>query len=286
MNLTRLKAGAAGFFLTVNALAQGAPELNSQFDAIRQSIGQRDFMSALQQALAISKFAIARARELSPSSEVVEPLNFPAGTGDVSYLLAMVEQDRVAWQSNDFVRLRAYSISLAYALAKELPLNAPKPTDVLTKQEQMASGMSENQRFYALPKLAKAAFDAGDFSKAGSYANELLATAANHPTWMQGDAIHYGNIVLGRIALQLGDAASASTRLLEAGKTPGTPALDTFGPNMALANELLANGQRDVVLQYLSECAAFWKMERGALSTWTSAIQAGKTPDFGANLRF
>jgi hypothetical protein len=55
---------------------------------------------------------------------------------------------------------------------------------------------------------------------------------------------------------------------------------------MALANELLTKGERDVVLQYLSECATFWKMDRGALSTWTVAIQAGKTPDFGANLRF
>jgi hypothetical protein len=279
-----LKVYTAGIFLAVNALAQGAPELNAQFDAIRQSIGQRDFMIAMQQVMAIRKFAIARARELSPSSEVVKPLNFPAGTGDVSYLLAMVEQNRVAWQFNDLVRLRAYSISLAYALSKEL--NAVKPADVPAKQEQLASGMSENQRFYALPKLAEAAFDAGDLTKAGSYASELLATAAHHPTWSQGGAIHYGNIVLGRIALQLGDAGSAGARLLAAGKTPGTGVLDTFGPNMALARELLARGERDVVVQYLSECATFWKMDRGALSTWTAAIQAGKAPDFGANLRF
>jgi hypothetical protein len=276
MTFKNPKTGVAVMLLAVGALAQNAPNLNSQFDTIRQSIGQRDFKVALRQALAITDFAAARELELPPSSEVVTPLNVTAGTGDISYLLAMVEQNRVAWQSNDFVRLREYSISLGSALQKELLLSAAKTSDVLTKQEQMASGMSEVQRFLALPKLAKA----------GSYANELLATAANHPTWMQGDAIHYGNVVLGRIALQLGDAASAGTRLLAAGKTPGTPALDTFGPNMALANELLANGQRDVVLQYLSECATFWKMEHGALSTWAAAIQAGKMPDFGANLRF
>jgi hypothetical protein len=97
-----LKVCAAGIFFAVNALAQGAPELNAQFDAIRQSIGQRDFMIAMQQVMAIQKFAIARGRELSPSYEVVKPLNFPAGTGDVSYLLAMVEQN---WRRPPIIRL-------------------------------------------------------------------------------------------------------------------------------------------------------------------------------------
>ena len=83
-----------------------------------------------------------------------------------------------------------------------------------------------------------------------------------------------------------GNAAGASSYLLAAGHTTGSPHLDTFGPNMALARDLLVAGQQASVLAYLDLCAAFWKEDNGALSRWRIAVQSGKVPDFGANLSF
>jgi len=53
---------------------------------------------------------------------------------------------------------------------------------------------------------------------------------------------------------------------------------------MLLAKELLARGERDVVVQYLVACSKFWKMQDGKLEQWKKIIAQGGTPDFGPNL--
>ena len=66
-----------------------------------------------------------------------------------------------------------------------------------------------------------------------------------------------------------------------------TPALDSFGPNMTLAKELLQEGERDVVLEFFELCSEFWKTGReGRLTEWSNAVKEGKIPDFGANLYY
>ncbi|HEX5719180.1 MAG TPA: RNA polymerase subunit sigma-24 [Thermoanaerobaculia bacterium] len=128
-----------------------------------------------------------------------------------------------------------------------------------------------------LPDAAKAAFEAGDLAKARSYAEEVLVD-----TGEDGDKLHHGHLILGRIALRADDVAKAREHLLAAGKTSGSPALNSFGPNMALARELLEKGERQGVLEYFKLCGSFWKEDR--LDTWAKEVRAGKIPDFGANL--
>jgi hypothetical protein len=48
-----------------------------------------------------------------------------------------------------------------------------------------------------------------------------------------------------------GDIEEAKKQLLLAGKTPSSPQLNSFGPNMILAKELLDKGEKDTVLHYL-----------------------------------
>jgi tetratricopeptide (TPR) repeat protein len=163
------------------------------------------------------------------------------------------------------------------------------------RQQQSAAALSQFERAYALTTedthkshllddLAMTAFDAGDTNKAATYANQDLAFAATGKGgWNTGNAIHHGNLILGRIALQAGEIELAKHYLLEAGKTPGSPQLDSFGPNMALARELLVKGQKDVVLQYFALCAKFWKSQ-SELDAWTDAVKHGLIPDFGGNL--
>ena len=86
----------------------------------------------------------------------------------------------------------------------------------------------------------------------------------------------------------MGDIERAKEHLLAAGNTSGSPQLNSFGPNMTLAKELLEQGERDVVLEYFRLCAKFWKSRShlGTLEEWANQVKAGMVPDFGANLRY
>jgi hypothetical protein len=137
-----------------------------------------------------------------------------------------------------------------------------------------------------LSGLAKAAFDAGDFAQADSYARELLADAAELPKdWNNGNAVFFGNMVAGRVALRRDhDTELAKSSLLAAGGTEGSPNLNSFGPNMSLAKDLLEAGERDTVLEYFTLCRSFWTMGTQKLDNWSATVKGGGMPDFGANL--
>ncbi len=145
-------------------------------------------------------------------------------------------------------------------------------------------------RLHALPALARSAFDACEFEQAANYASELLEMANNTELREffrnDGDAIHQGNLVLGRVALEMGELEQSKIHLLASGKTSGSPSLSSFGPNMSLAKELLGRGERDVVLDYFVLCSQFWKSGADRLGTWTEDVKQGNVPDFSANLRY
>ena len=135
-----------------------------------------------------------------------------------------------------------------------------------------------------LSRLGMAAFVVGDLDKARTYAEATLADIPDD--WNRGNRIHYGNLVLGRIALSGGDLGGAGQHLLAAGRTPGSPQLNSFGPDMALARDLLDRGQTQTVLRYLELCLDFWKMGQDSLKNWIALIEGGRTPDFSRHLRF
>ena len=141
------------------------------------------------------------------------------------------------------------------------------------------------ERFYKLGDAAKKYFEKGHLDEAKKYAEEqntLLPQFKNN--WNYGNAVQDINLVLGRIAVQQDRIVDAKRYLLLAGHTPGSPQLDTFGPNVSLASDLIKKGEREIVLEYFELCRKFWKLEDGRLDKWKSAVQAGQTPDFGANL--
>jgi len=143
------------------------------------------------------------------------------------------------------------------------------------------------QRFYALGEAAKESFEVGNKEDARKYANELLTLAPSFPgDWNYGNAIHDGNMVLGQIALREGKMDEAKSLLLKAGTSPGSPQMNSFGPNMSLARDLLAKGEKETVIQYFGECRVFWAMGHDQLDQWTKDAKAGRQPDFGANLLY
>ncbi|MFA6242397.1 MAG: hypothetical protein WC655_15790 [Candidatus Hydrogenedentales bacterium] len=138
-----------------------------------------------------------------------------------------------------------------------------------------------------LEMCAVASLGLDELETATRYAKELLAVLQSESggmEWNRGNIRHKANIVLGRVALRRGDVDSAKQHLLEAGKTEGSPQLDSFGPNMALAQELIAQGERTVIIEYFDLCGKFWKFGAERLAEWKANVEKDITPDFGPNM--
>ena len=149
------------------------------------------------------------------------------------------------------------------------------------------SSLFAHFRWYLLGGIASRRLRWGAIGSATGYAREFLAQASSYSDdWNFGNAIHKGNILLGLIALKDRQITEAKGYLLNAGSTPGSPQLDTFGPNMSLAKELLLVGETETVLKYLELCSKFWDSDFSQLSDWTSEIRQGRPPKFGANLLY
>jgi hypothetical protein len=150
---------------------------------------------------------------------------------------------------------------------------------------QLNAATNQTSRFYKLGDAAKECFNMGKIDDARKYATELLELAPIYQNdWNYGNAIQDGNLVLGRIALTDGRIEEAKQFLLASANSRGSPQMNSFGPNMSLAKDLLEKGEKDVVLQYFELCRKFWDMHRGDLDEWSKEVKAGKIPHFGANL--
>lgn len=128
------------------------------------------------------------------------------------------------------------------------------------------------QRPRFLVALAEAEFQAGDDKSAERDANALLEL--KDPA-----AIFNGHTILGRIAADRGDLEAAKKHLLDSARMEGSPVLASFGPKMTLAQDLLDRGERDVVVEFLELCRAFWKYDRGFIDHFQPIIKNGGKPD-------
>jgi hypothetical protein len=148
---------------------------------------------------------------------------------------------------------------------------------------ELKSAKDEYSRWCLLGDAAKASLDQGHDPDARSFAEELERLAPKYKKdWNYGNAIQDFNIVKGRLALKAGDVEAAKKRLLAAGHTSGSPQLNTFGPDMSLAKELLGKNEKAVVLEYFALCGKFWEMEEGRLAYWKKEVQQNRIPDFDA----
>ena len=182
-----------------------------------------------------------------------------------------------------------HRLSRVYRLGMMFQSDAAKKqaTSMALKELELAYALATDaeKRMYILPDLAKDAYDAGVTEKASDYARQCLDNPPSGHNY--GGTIHQGNMILGRIALDGGKIEVAKRHLLEAARTPGSNVLGSYGPSMALANELLKKGERDVVIEYFHLCSKFWESDRGQLQLkrWEATVKQGGAPNFGMNLR-
>jgi hypothetical protein len=146
--------------------------------------------------------------------------------------------------------------------------------------------------------LATTALAVGeDLALVRQMADRLLLHAGQNPTnWDHGNLIYTGHSLLGRVALRQGKVEEARKQLRQAGQTPGSPQLNSFGPQFDLARELLKHGEpadRDAVIAFLDDVARFCAnpdketyapyrqskiKSRQQIEAWKQDIRAGKIP--------
>ena len=141
---------------------------------------------------------------------------------------------------------------------------------------------SVTSRFTELKRRMMHALGEGNMNDAMASAIEMLNVgAAGGVDWpLYGDSIHIGHHTIGRVGLANGDILSARRHLLEAGQTVGSAVLGSFGPNMTLAHELVAVGERDVVKVFLKACHGFWLSGHLLLDVWIRDLDEGRIPNF------
>lgn len=144
------------------------------------------------------------------------------------------------------------------------------------------------KRFYALNELMNKQFIKSNYYNARKLANEYLQLALLHnQNWNYGNAIHDANRILGLISLNEGNIEEAAAFLLKSSESRGSPQLDTFGPELDLANLLLKEGKTVEVKTYLTNIKKFWEMDNGVVTEWLDQIELGKSPElnrFGQHL--
>jgi hypothetical protein len=134
-------------------------------------------------------------------------------------------------------------------------------------------------RFYGLEQNIESAYLAGNDDQVKSLATEYLELSSTYRcNWNFGNAVHDANRYLGLVSLRNGHAEQAAAFLELSGKTPGSPQLDSFGPDLDLADRLLKRGQIKPVEQYLKDIRVFWKHGDGQIDRWLAAIARGERP--------
>ena len=170
---------------------------------------------------------------------------------------------------------------------EDLVANAPKTPEERYERASAALNDAENEylRWCAIGRVAKSSLETGRLGEAQDFALQLLEMSPSYrDDWNYGNAIHDSNLVLGVVALREGSSDRACEYLLEAGKSPGSPQMNSFGPNMTLAKELFHDGRQEVVIQYLNLCRGFWSSHSDQLDEWVRNIVSGECPDFGPHL--
>ena len=224
-----------------------ARQLNATADVIKETLAKGDIESVERLT---SDLRVSIEHILKPALQSTKAVLDPAQTEQIKTTGDLLNG---ALAKSDLETAQKLSVDLNLSLSRIARAARPTPDQ---KFHALESTLPSDQLrlYHALPKLAIAAFDAGAYDKAESYARQLLAISAGLRSFQSpGIGVFYGNMIVGRVALRRDNNVTlARSSLLAAGGSTGAPTLDSFGPNMSLAKDLIEAGERDVVLQYFT----------------------------------
>jgi hypothetical protein len=170
------------------------------------------------------------------------------------------------------------------------------------KAYDSVAALPEAERFEQLPHLARAACEAIESmerwnddplirdrialsrQQAKRFAEDALALAPkyrSHPQY--GTAVYLANMTLGTLALRDGDREKAAVYLRQASRAPTSEELAyskgiAFRFNWHLAADLLKQGEREAVVDFLDRVAAISVADRFELRDAATTIRSGGTP--------
>ena len=179
-------------------------------------------------------------------------------------------------------QLRAENLGLFYNSLSRQKTGAECANYLKKSLLWLEKGQSMGINSYNLSAMAFIAFEAKSFVKAQKFAQQTLDSGFEQTDPV---SLHYGNILLGRLALRSKDMSQAKKHLLESVKFPKGFKFQGE-PNMSLAKELLEKGERNAPLQYFQLCSRFWISGKNQLKEWTGLVKQGKIPDFGQSLYY
>jgi len=155
----------------------------------QQAAGKNDIQASVKECRTIQMTLDERAR-IQPNRDVPADDPFTAAGQACDQLSKAISDSGPA-------EIRSAAAALRPILAR-LGRPPASPQEQLAALEEATSGLSGKALFYKLPDLAKRALNAGETDKARTYAKQLLQTAPQYPKdWNYGNAIYYGNFVLG-----------------------------------------------------------------------------------------
>jgi tetratricopeptide (TPR) repeat protein len=134
-----------------------------------------------------------------------------------------------------------------------------------------------DERASLLDNASEAALVVGEVAKAKQWALALLDRASD-PGVKGAWAQHRGHVLLGLIAMQEGDMATARDHLAASARLRVSPFSQGREPATALAAALARRGQAEATLSYLDSCQALWPAGAGRLDAWRAALRAGSLP--------
>ncbi len=127
-----------------------------------------------------------------------------------------------------------------------------------------------------LQQAAIAALLAEDYSTAQQLAETLIESAvASGPDHLfYSESVHWGNVILGHLAIREHDLERAEACLLRAARIQRTVSITSaLGPDLSLARELVAHDRRETVCRYLRLCGRFWRSPLPA--RWIERLNTG-----------
>ncbi len=195
-------------------------------------------------------------------------------------------QDLLRRATTDEPKVSAWPARLAGSLERQAARQPDAATDLsnqalLLRQSAYKLTADRPDRLHILIGMPADAYHGGDLIGAKRLASQLLEAADDFPTDpAHGEAVHRADIVLGEVAMHTGQTDRAAGYLADAAKVTAWPALAATGPDLSLAKELLAKGERSPVRDYLIACEAFWPGGRERLRRWVATLDAAGTPDW------
>ena len=240
----------------------------------------------LPRALAAACLTVTALAAQAGPQVLPPPVAAPPQQPDKQKMYETLDQIRAAIQSNNWTLAWQLTSQFNSWVSVLRARAARVPPELELQHLEVVAGRDNLTRSPQLPAMARAAYAAGQYAKAETYARDAIESARIGQFWWTGDAVHQGNIVLGRLALRRGDIPGAASYLLAAGNAPPSLMIAALGPNMSLALDLLRRDQWDPVIQYLEECKTLWTTGGRQLAEWTALLRAKLIPDFGPNVDY